>query len=222
VPDATPPFRAVIFDMDGVLTDSEPAFYAAINDILARYGEHIPMDEYRPYIGQATPHVWSALIRMKNLPASLDEVVAAYEEPLAVRLREPRPPLPGARELLDELRRRGVPVGLCTASYSHWVEMVLDAAGLDGAFDAVSTADMVERTKPDPAPYVLAASKLGLRPEQCVVVEDSVSGVTSALRAGACVIQLLATDTAGAPVEGVARTLHSLADFPVDLVAPAD
>ena len=91
------PFHAVIFDMDGVLTDSEPAFHAAVNDILAQYGQHTPVEEYQQFIGMATPAMWAKMIALKQLPATLDEILEAYEGPLMARLREPRPPLPGAR-----------------------------------------------------------------------------------------------------------------------------
>ena len=213
-----PPFSAVLFDMDGVLTDSEPAFFAAVNDILARYGTSVGTEEYARFIGSATPDTWRGLIALKQLPAPLDEILAAYEEPLMQRLRQPRPALPGARELIDRLRAARVPIALCTASYQRWVEAILPSAGLDGLFDALSTADMVERTKPDPAPYVLAASKLGVPPDRCVAVEDSAHGVMSALAAGTHVIQLRATATAAPPVAGVARVIHSLAEFPLALV----
>jgi HAD superfamily hydrolase (TIGR01509 family) len=208
----------VIFDMDGVLTDSEPAFHAAANDLLARYGTHIPMEEYRGFIGMATHEMWSRVIALKGVPASLAEIVQAYEAPLMVRLREPRPPLPGARELIEKLRSGGVPVALCTASYMRWVEAILAAAELTGAFDALSTADDVERTKPDPAPYLLAARRLGVAPAQCIAVEDSFSGTTSAVRAGMYTIQLRATETAADPVEGVARVINALCEFPLELV----
>jgi HAD superfamily hydrolase (TIGR01509 family) len=206
--------------MDGVLTDSEPAFYAAINDVLARHGAHIPPDEYARFIGGATPDTWAGVLAHTGVDARLADIVEEYEEPLMRRLREPRLPLPGARELLRALRGRGVPVALCTASYRRWVDAVLAAAGIDAMFDAISAADDVEHTKPDPAPYLLAASRLGVAPEACVVVEDSLTGVTSALRAGMHVLQLRATDTAAAPVDGVARVIHSLAEFPMELVAP--
>lgn len=212
-------FRAVIFDMDGVLTDSEPAFFAAVNDILARYGKRISIKEYERYIGSATSDMWARVIELKGVPASRDEIIEAYEAPLMARLREPRPPLPGARELIDALRSRGVPIALCTASFSRWADAILGGAGLAGLFDALSTADMVERTKPDPAPYLLAARKLGLPPEQCIAVEDSVAGVTSAMSAGTHVMQLRATTTAAQPVEGVARVLASLAEFPLELLS---
>ncbi len=212
-------FHAVIFDMDGVLTDSEPAFHAAVNDILARYGAHTPVEEYQQFIGMATPAMWTKMIALKQLPATLDEILEAYEAPLMARLREPRPPLPGARELIDELRARRVPIGLCTASYRRWVDAILPSAGLDGLFDALSTADIVDATKPDPAPYRLAAEQLGYSPERCIAIEDSGNGLTSALRAGCRVVQLRATSTAAPPMDGVALVIESLRDFPLEWLA---
>jgi len=205
--------------MDGVLTDSEPAFFAAVNDILARYGKSVALDEYAGFIGSATPAMWSAMIELKGIPAALDEVLAAYEAPLMRRLREPRPALPGARELIEALRSRGVPIALCTASYRRWVDAILPSSGLGGMFDALSTADLVEATKPDPAPYALAAEMLGFGARECVAIEDSVNGLTSALRAGCYVVQLGATETAAAPQAGVGTVISSLREFPIGLVA---
>jgi len=209
----------VIFDMDGVLTDSEPAFHAAVNDILARYGKHTPVDEYQQFIGMHTPAMWTKMLALKEIDAPLDEILREYEAPLMARLREPRPSLPGARELIDELRGRDVPLALCTASYMRWVEAILRGAELSGLFDTYSTADDAPAPKPDPAPYVLAAQKLGFPPEQCIAVEDSVNGLTSALGSGACVIQLRATGTAAAPMAGVARIISSLREFPLEWVS---
>jgi HAD superfamily hydrolase (TIGR01509 family) len=214
----TPRFRAVIFDMDGVLTDSEPAFHAAVNDILARYGTSIDIHTYERFIGMATPVMWRQVIDLFQIPASLDEILEAYEPPLMARLREPRPPLPGAKDLLARLRGRGVPLGLCTASYRRWVEAILPSAGIAQDFDVIVAGDDVARTKPDPQPYVQAARALGFAPEQCVVIEDSASGLTSALASGAYVIQLRATSTAADPMPGVAQVITALSEFPLELV----
>lgn len=208
----------MIFDMDGVLTDSEPAFHAAVNDILARYGTASPVEEYQQFIGMHTPAMWSNMLALKGIDAPLEEVLRDYEAPLIARLREPRPALPGARELIDKLRARQVPLGLCTASYMRWVEAILDGAGLRGLFDAYSTADDGVPPKPDAAPYVLAAAKLGMRPEACIAVEDSTNGLTSALGSGACVVQLRATSTAAPPMAGVALVMDSLRQFPTGWV----
>ena len=215
-----PRSRAVIFDMDGVLTDSEPAFHAAVNDILGRYGKSIDIHTYERFIGMATPVMWRQVIDLFHIPATLDEILEAYEPPLMARLREPRPPLPGAKELLAKLHARGVPLGLCTASYRRWVEAILPAAGIAQDFDVIVAGDDVARTKPDPEPYIQAARALGFAPGQCVVVEDSASGLTSALASGAYVVQLRATSTAAAPMAGVAQVITDLADFPIEVVAP--
>ena len=207
--------------MDGVLTDSEPAFHAAVNDILGRYREHISLDEYKRFIGMETPKMWSQVIELKHVPATVEQIVGEYEAPLMERLREPRPPIPGARELLDELRSRGLPIGLCTASYARWTDVILAAADLPEVLDAKVTGDVITRAKPDPEPYLLAASMLNVPPEECLVIEDSVSGVTSALAAGAVVVQLRATSTAAPPMAGVERVIERLADFPMELLLDA-
>lgn len=204
--------------MDGVLTDSEPAFFEAISDVLARYGTSVSTEEYAQFIGSATPITWQGLIDLKQLPVALDHVIEEYEAPLMARLRRPRPPLPGARALIERLKGRGVPIALCTASYSRWVDAILPAAGLNGIFDAISAAEMVEHTKPDPAPYALAAQKLGLQPRECIAIEDSVNGITSALRAGTYVVQLRATETAAPPMPGVGQIIASLDEFPMELL----
>lgn len=214
-----PPYRAVLFDMDGVLTDSEPAFHDAVNDILGRYGEHVSLEDYTDFIGMATPAMWERMIALNRLPARLEDILDAYEAPLIRRLREPRPPLPGAKELLHTLYDAGVPLALCSASYRRWIDAILAAAGIARDFDVIVGGDDVERTKPDPEPYLKAARALGFAPQECVVVEDSVNGLRSAIASGAYVIQLRATSTAAEPMAGVARVITSLADFPLELVA---
>jgi beta-phosphoglucomutase-like phosphatase (HAD superfamily) len=98
------------------------------------------------------------------------------------------------------------------------VDAILPSAGLDGLFDVLSTCDMVTKTKPLPEPYLLAAELLDVPPAECVAIEDSVNGLTSALSAGMHVIQLRATGTAAAPMAGVARVIESLREFPLELV----
>ena len=207
-------FRAVAFDMDGVLTDSEPAFFAAVNDILARYNKSVSLHDYERFIGSATPAMWTGMIAEKQLPATLDEILTAYEVPLMRRLREPRPALPGAIDLLTALRERRIPIALCTASYRRWVDAILPAAGITITFDAYATADMVAATKPAPDPYLLAAQQLGVEPARCIAIEDSLNGLTSAITAGMHVIQLRATPTSAQPHPAAASIITSSQSSP--------
>jgi HAD superfamily hydrolase (TIGR01509 family) len=213
--------RAVVFDMDGVLTDSEPAFHAAVNDILARYGKHISLEEYSDFVGTDTPTMWRAMLARQGIDADMDAIIEEWEPLLMQRLREPRPALPHARETIDALRAQGVPIALCTASLQRWVDAILPGAGLEGLFSVISCRDMVEQTKPDPAPYLLAARLLGVEPAACLAVEDSASGVASALGAGMYVVQLRATVTAADPQPGVACVIGSLRELPLRLLQRA-
>jgi HAD superfamily hydrolase (TIGR01509 family) len=205
--------------MDGVLTDSEPAFHAAVNDILARYGKHVSLGDYERFIGAQTPAMWTEMIAWQGLDVALEEILNAYEPVLMGRLRQPRAAISGARALVEKLRDAGVPYALCTASYSRWVDANLESAGLRDLFEIVSACEMVAATKPAPDPYLLAASKLGLAPGECVAIEDSVNGIASAVSAGLHVVQLRATGTAAPPQAGVAQVIASLGEFPLHLVA---
>ena len=208
-------FRAVIFDMDGVLTDSEPAFHAAINDILARYGKHVAHRGLRPV------HRHGDARHVDEDDRHAGAVRAARRHHRGVRARADgsacasrAPPSPARANWSIRLRDRGVPIALCTASYRRWVDAILPSAGLDGLFDVLSTCEMVTKTKPQPEPYLLAAEKLGVPPELCVAIEDSTNGLTSALGAGMHVIQLRATGTAAPPMPGVARIISFPARLP--------
>jgi HAD superfamily hydrolase (TIGR01509 family) len=202
-----------------VLTDSEPAFHAAVNDILGLYGKHVDMDKYRDFIGMATPAMWTKMVTEQGISADLAQILEAYEVPLMERLRQPRPALPHALETIEKLRARGVPIALCTASYRRWVDAILASAGLAGVFDAISSADMVMETKPHPAPYTLAAELLGEDPRACIAIEDSANGVASASAAGMYVVQLRATETAATPQPLSSMVIGSLEDLPLELLA---
>ena len=153
---------AVIFDMDGVLTDSEPAFHAAVNDILGRYGKsHRASTTIAQFIGIGDAGDVGGDDRAFELPATLDEILEAYEPPLMERLPRATSRRARARELVSELRARGVPVALCTASYRRWVDAILPSAGLGGLFDVISTADVVERDEARPGAVRAGGAPLG-------------------------------------------------------------
>ncbi len=211
-------YRAVVFDMDGVLVDSEPAFFDAANDVLREEGRSIDWEQYKRLLGTSVQVTWQEIISMLHLRGDLRDYLRRYGDVLLDCLRRPRPPLPGAAELLDELDRKGVPYGLATSSFGPWKDAVLESAGLDGRFRVVVTADMIQHAKPAPDIYLKAAELLGIDAPQCVAVEDTVPGIVSAKGAGMYGIQVRAASTSPPPIAQADLVIDTLEYFPVAMV----
>jgi HAD superfamily hydrolase (TIGR01509 family) len=211
-------YRAVVFDMDGVLVDSEPAFYDAVNRVLAEEGRHIDFEQYKQLIGSSVEDTWRGVIRLLYLRGDLHDYLRRYGAVLLDCLRQPQPPLPGVFELLDELDRRGVPYALATSSWGTWADAILEGAGLAGRFRVRVTGDEVTHEKPAPDLYLVAAQRLGLPPERCVAVEDTAAGIAAAKAAGMFAIQVRAASTAFPPLDEADLVIDDLTYFPVALL----
>jgi HAD superfamily hydrolase (TIGR01509 family) len=214
---APAPLGAVLFDMDGLLVDSEPLWTVAEDELAALHGATFTPEMKAAVVGTRLDVSVPTLLRLFGQPAD-PEQVARTTQVLLGRMVElftaQLPPRPGAWELLAEVTAARVPTALVSSSYRVLVDAAL-AAGL-GPFDVVVTGDEVVHGKPHPEPYLTAAARLGVRPEQCVVLEDSPSGVEAGLAAGCGVVAVPS-------VEGVRfvpgpRTLvaPSLAEVGVD------
>jgi beta-phosphoglucomutase-like phosphatase (HAD superfamily) len=199
--------RAVVFDLDGTLVETEElkALSYARAAISLRPGQVDPsevVDAYRPLAGRAREEVAQSLLARFALEAPAARLMGElgattpWQAYLLVRVRVyeamlgdvaliRRQEYTHATSLLRRLRRARVPTALATMSYLSQVERILAALGLQREFDAVVTRDDVRRSKPDPEIYVAAASRLGLAPASCLVIEDSLPGVQAALAAGA-------------------------------------
>jgi HAD superfamily hydrolase (TIGR01509 family) len=182
------PPAAVIFDHDGLTLDTEQAWTRAEATLFARHGRPFGADHKRELLGTSRAVAAAKLERMLELPgrgaALMDELhELAFEE-----VPRGSPPMPGARELVAELRLRGVPIGLASNSSRAFVHLALATAGMVGAFDAIVTADDVPAPKPAPDCYVAAARALGAPPAECVALEDSATGVAAARAAGMFVV----------------------------------
>lgn len=212
-------YRAVIFDMDGVLVDSEPVFFQAANQVLAGEDKGIEWERYQHLLGTSVPETWRALIAMLDLKGDLDAYLRRYARVLLDCLRERRPPLPGVVELLEELGRREIRFGLATSSWRAWAEAELTSAELDGRFAVTVTGDEVTCEKPAPDIYLRAAELLDVSPEHCIAIEDTPPGIASAKAAGMYAVQVRASSTAVPPIEQADLVLDSLADFPLSMLA---
>jgi HAD superfamily hydrolase (TIGR01509 family) len=178
---------AVLFDMDGLLVDSEPLWLEVETAVMARLGSGWTEADQMQLLGGSLDRTVRYLLAKATRPATPQEIGRWLMSGMIERARVSGIPVrPGARELLAAVAAAGLPHALVTSSQREFAEAVLAGTGM--RFDAVVCADDVSVTKPDPEPYLLAAKLLGVEPARCVALEDSPNGVASAEAAGCRVI----------------------------------
>jgi len=205
------PVRAVVFDMDGLLVDSESAWRDAMMQAAAARGRELPLPVFLSLIGGSRTRTADILSRhfgeAFDLEAYLDEASV-----IAHALLDARDCLKaGAREILDAVEAKGLPRALCTSSGMTAVERHLGRSGLLPRFQALVTRESVVNGKPHPEPYLKAAAALAVAPADCLALEDSHNGVRSACSAG--MMTVMAPDLLPATDEIRALCLHIAADL---------
>jgi HAD superfamily hydrolase (TIGR01509 family) len=177
----------VLFDMDGLLVDTEPLWFETEADVMARLGAPWGPEDQQQLLGGSMERTVGYLLARATRPAPPADVARWMMDGMLRRAAQGRVVVrPGARELLAEVAAAGVPYALVTGSQRPFTEAVLASTGF--RFPATVTADDVSRTKPDPEPYLLAAKLLDADPGQCVALEDSPNGIASATGAGCRVV----------------------------------
>jgi HAD superfamily hydrolase (TIGR01509 family) len=206
-------YRAVVFDLDGVLWDGEPLYREAFNVVLRPLGHEVTVPEYDQIIGSSVEAAWEWVIGRFELTGPPEQFHADYDAAVLDLLSQPVEPLPGVRETIARLKSIPVPVGLASASLRQWVDATLAGIGLASEFDATVSASEVKHAKPAPDMYLTAAEKLGVPAAECIAVEDTGTGVASARAAGMYVVQVRAASTALPPIEEADAVIESYAEF---------
>jgi HAD superfamily hydrolase (TIGR01509 family) len=170
---------AVVFDLDGVLLDSEAAWVRVKKEFTEETGGHWKDEAQWDMLGMSSIE-WSRYMHDElEVPLPPEQISSAVADRLAQQYRERLPLLPGAVEAVRSLARHW-PLGLATSSNRNVIDLVLEKAGLADAFAATVSSEEVERGKPAPDVYLEAARRLGVEPAECVAVEDSTNGIRSA------------------------------------------
>lgn len=178
------PVSALIFDMDGLLVDSEPFAEAAMRSFLQRYGHDLTMEVSDRLLGRRVPEAIAFVSGHYGLVDDVAELNHIYNELRLAAIRGNLRPLPGGADLIAFGREAGLCLALATSNSREHVDLSLTETALAGLFDAEATGDEVTRGKPEPDIFLLAAERLGVDPATCVVLEDSPAGIAAAKAAG--------------------------------------
>ena len=213
-------FQAVIFDMDGVLVDSEPLYLKAINNLLVKESAEPVTDEENQtsLIGTTVEECWRRLQVMRELPESLESYLGKYDVAVMEVLQTELTPRPGVRRLIDACSRRNLPKAVASSSLRSWVNLKLETLGFQDSFQVVLGGDDVTRGKPEPDIYLLAAEKLNISPAQCIAIEDSPVGIAAAVSAGIYTVAVLTDSTRGMDLSRAQQVLETLEDFDLNLL----
>ncbi len=206
--------EGILFDMDGVLIDSEPIILHAAQAFFARRGISASAEDFKPFVGAGDRRYLVGVGERYGLTLDFDrDVVELYE--LYSEAAKEAVSFDGVHQFFSDAKQAGFKVGLATGSERHKALINLAAIGLkEEDFDIVVTGEQVVRNKPYPDIYLLTALTMGLSPEACLVVEDSIHGVVSAKRAECAVLSLPNSFSRSALAEaGSDLVLDTLSDF---------
>jgi len=182
-----------IFDMDGVIVDNAVWHLEAFAEFGKRHGLVQTKEDYTKYFGNTNQTIMDSLF---NTHLSFDKLDTLSKEKEAIYRELYRPfiqPVEGLPAFLKNASDQAIPIALATSAPKENVDFTLDSTGLKKYFNIISDASMVKRGKPDPEIYLLTAAKLGVQPSDCIVFEDSIAGIQSALSAGMRVIGVATT-----------------------------
>jgi HAD superfamily hydrolase (TIGR01509 family) len=212
--------EAVVFDLDGVLIDSEPVWEQVRRQVVAEHGGHWAADAQRRIMGMSTMEWARYLSEELDVGLPSEQVAAIVIERMAARYAEHLPLMPGAVETVREVAARW-PLGLASSSPPALIDVFLDTASLRGSFVAAMSTEQVAHGKPAPDIYLAVAEQLGFQPPRCAAVEDSTNGLRSAAAAGLRVVAIPHPVYPPDPevLDAAAAVLPSLTELTPSLIA---
>jgi beta-phosphoglucomutase len=174
--------KAVIFDMDGVLVNSEPHHVIIEKGLFARLGLNITEEEHKTYLGKSSEQMWKEVVAKHGLEETAEELaelnsteIIKYFSSLAeIEL------MPGIADILEKMRGWGIPMAVASSSDPETIELMLTKTGLKNYFQHMVSCETVGKSKPNPDIYLYTAQLLSVSPGECLVVEDSGNGIKAA------------------------------------------
>ena len=209
--------RALIFDFDGLILDTEGPIFQSWQELYESYGGQLSFSTWSEIIGTVSNEYDHFEDLEEQIGYSLDrDSLSPQRRQRELDLIATRPIQPGVQAYLEDAKRLGLKLGLASSSPCDWVSGHLTQRGLIHYFDCILARDDVSQVKPEPELYLTVMNKLGVRAEEAFVIEDSPIGVTAAQRAGLFCVVVPNALTALLPLDHADMHLDSLADLPLE------
>lgn len=208
----TEPLRAVVFDLDGLIANTEDLYERAGDEVLRRRGKIYEPALREQMMGRPVADSLRIMIEHHALPDALDDLLRESQEVMAELLATSLEAMPGLYDLLDALEAADMPAAVATSGTRNYADDGLSRLGVIGRFRFILTAEDIHRGKPDPEVYVLAAERLQLAPLAMMVLEDSTNGCRAAVAAGAFTVAVPNRHTRGHDFTGARFVADTLAD----------
>lgn len=208
--------RAIVFDFDGLILDTETPELQALQELYRQYNCELPMDLWADCIGRPHGHFdpYDYLATTSGQPLDR-EAVRTQRKARMRELIEAQDAMPGVREYLRDAKGLGLSVAIASSSSTQWVTGHLRRLGLDSAFASFACREQTTSHKPDPAPYLCAVEALGVKPQEAIGLEDSPNGVTSAKAAGLFAVGVPNPVTGLLDLSHADMVVRSLAEMPL-------
>lgn len=206
--------RAVLFDMDGLMADTEPLHWRAYHEVFKQVGKEFTIEDNRRYfVGMSETEGAKKMVDHYSLPLTSEELVRR-KVAIGLELLRAVTPQPGLVDLLHHLHEKRFLLAIASGAIRKSVDVVLQTLGVADFFPVLCTAEDVTHGKPDPEIFLLAAQKLGVPPVDCLVLEDSPKGIEAAKRAGMASIAVPTQETADGDFSLATFRASSLHDVP--------
>jgi beta-phosphoglucomutase family hydrolase len=187
--------KAVIWDMDGVIADTAPYHFRAWQEVFAGRDASYTEDDFRRNFGKRNDAIIRNILSSKISPGEMKAIAAEKEENFRRRARDNIKPLPGAIELMKSIKEHGFYQALASSAPIENIRLITQQLGIEGFFQVVVSGGEVREGKPSPQGFLMAAEKLQVKPQDCIVIEDAIAGVAAAKRASMACIAVTTTNS---------------------------
>ncbi|GIP29377.1 phosphatase [Paenibacillus sp. J23TS9] len=208
--------KAFIFDMDGVIIDSEPIHFEIDVETMKYFGVTITPHELERFVGMTNPEMWSVLKQDYSLPQSVSEIIE-YQLKLKIELIRSidLAPIEGIQELIFDLKQNNISIGLASSSPISFIHEVLRKYNFFEYFDSIVSGEEVAKGKPAPDIYLEASNQLNIKPSECWVLEDSKHGIQAAKSAGMKCIGFINPNSGNQDLSRADTIINSIRDIKV-------